>query len=113
MRSILIALALVLVPGVAVAGNVLGPHTHVDIIARNDTDEYVMIYEGLSPGRITLRGDGSSDLDCYLYEGDRLAVKDDDATDTCFLSWFQVSSGKVRLRIKNRGAANRYRLETN
>jgi len=113
MRSLFIALAILLVPGVAFAGNVLGPHTHVDIVKRNDTDQYVMVYEGLAPGRITVRGDGSSDLDCYLYENGREVLKDDDATDTCFLSWFQVTAGKVTLKIRNRGAANMYRLETN
>jgi len=113
MRSFFITLAILLVPGVAIAGRMGGPVTHVDVVKRDATDSYVMIFEGLSSGRITVRGDGSSDLDCSLWENGHQVLADNDNTDTCFLSWFQVSSGKVTLKIKNFGAPNMYRVETN
>ena len=68
-----------------------------------------------SPASITVDGNNSTDLDCYVYdENDNLLDSDVDSTDNCVLGWTPAWTGPVRLEIHNLGSvANSYRLRTN
>jgi len=55
---------------------------------------------------IVVRGDGSSDLDVYLYdENENVVAFDDDATDLCILQAKPRRTGSFTLVIRNRGVA--------
>ncbi len=110
----LIALGM-LVPGVALGGAVGGPQGKRDTVLGNSSDNYVLVFEGRETARINVRGDGSSDLDCYVYDNKGgLVASDDDSTDVCVLVWTPAWTGKFKLKITNRGDnPNEYTVQTN
>jgi hypothetical protein len=56
---------------------------------------------------VVVRGDGSTDLDCFLYDAaGRLVSSDTDATDVCVLPAPTV--GVHRLAIRNLGSVSNY-----
>lgn len=81
-------------PGISSAHESIAPHA---------TNVYRL---SLEPGVVTtidVRGSGSSDLDCYVGEGDRIAAKDDSASDLCTLTFTPSDTGKIVVRVVNRG----------
>lgn len=106
---------LLLVPSLALGGAVGGPRHSRDTVLGKETDSYVIVFEGKEPANVTVRGDGSTDLDCYVTDsGGHEVVKDDDDTDTCLLQWTPAWTGKFKIRIVNRGSVpNEYRVNTN
>lgn len=62
-----------------------------------------------------VRGDGDTDLDCYVYDGmERIVALDDDFTDYCVLNWVPSKQQQYRIVIVNRGDVyNRYAFWTN
>jgi hypothetical protein len=56
------------------------------------------------PAAVTIRGDGDTDLDLYVYNrfGQLVAV-DDDGTDHCIVRWVPASTGMVTIRLVNLG----------
>jgi hypothetical protein len=79
------------------------------------TDVYTMVFEAERLARVTVNGDGSTDLDCYAYDGNGNLVESDvDGTDMCVLSWTPAWEGKFKINIKNRGKIpNIYTISTN
>jgi hypothetical protein len=62
----------------------------------------------VSGWRVTVRGDGDTDLDCYLGKNGRLIAADDDATDYCVLDTRGVA-GPYTLYVRNLGGVyNQY-----
>ena len=60
------------------------------------------LYVGVNDNYVTVRGDGSTDLDCWIYGDDgRLVDSDTDNTDYCVLETPGI--GVHRLVIKNYG----------
>ncbi|AHG93339.1 hypothetical protein J421_5804 (plasmid) [Gemmatirosa kalamazoonensis] len=55
-----------------------------------------------SGGRVTVRGDGDTDLDCYLVKNGQVIATDDDATDYCILDTHGYA-GPYALIVKNWG----------
>lgn len=114
LSSIMVGVALVLSAGAALAGQVGGPKTHVDIVAAFQTDVYDLKFWGEKPARILVNGDGDSDLDCIvLDQGGHPVAVDSDNTDACVLNWTPAWTGMFKLKIVNRGGANRYVVSTN
>ena len=117
MRNILALLALptVLVAGSAYAGNVRGPQSTVDGVDPHGTDVYTMVFEAEQKAQVVVSGDGSTDLDCYVYDGNGNLLKSDtDSTDTCVLTWIPKWEGKFQVKIRNHGdIINIYRISTN
>jgi hypothetical protein len=63
--------------------------------------------------RIVVRGDGSSDLDAYLYdENGNLVAFDDDSTDLCLLNIVPRWTGSFTLVIRNRGSRANFFIAT-
>ena len=61
------------------------------------------LYIGVNDNYVTVTGDGSTDLDCWIFDGDgNLVDSDTDNTDDCVLSTPGI--GQHRLVIKNFGS---------
>lgn len=61
------------------------------------------IYIGEYDNYVTVRGDGDTDLDCWIYDANnRLVDSDTDNTDYCVLETPGI--GMHRLRVKNYGS---------
>lgn len=96
-------------------GAVGGPKENVDRVLSHSTDTYRLSFRGDEEAYVTVRGDGDTDLDCYVYdEYDNLIVKDDDHTDFCILRWNPRWTGPFTIKIRNLGDVyNQYRIVTN
>lgn len=118
MNKIFLMVALTVAASVAsddaLAGQVGGPKTHVDIVAAFQTDVYNLKFYGKQIARILVNGDGDSDLDCVVLDGGGHVVDSDtDSTDACVLNWTPAWTGPFTLKIVNHGGANRYVVITN
>jgi hypothetical protein len=98
-RRVFVALlALTTLAGLAQAGTTL-IRGRVFAFSRNVHSLYV----GVNDNFVVVDGDGSTDLDCWLYDSDGWLVSSDtDATDTCVLS--APGIGTHRVSIRNRGS---------
>jgi hypothetical protein len=102
--------------GATARGALGGPQgPHYDRVLAGATDTYRITFRGGEPAAIRVRGDGDTDLDCYVYDQNgRLVAVDDDTTDYCVLNWYPGSTGTHRLEIRNlRDVYNAYVLTTN
>lgn len=119
MKKNLIALLVMgtlgMVPTQALAGAVAGPVHHRDTVSPNSTDVFTIVFEGAQRANIRIKGDHSSDLDCFVYDSNGYEIDSDvDFTDYCVLSWTTGWTGKYRVKIRNRGNSyNEYHLTTN
>ena len=96
-------------------GRVGGPTVHDDLVKANTTDVYNITFRGGEYARITVNGDGDTDLDLYVYdENGNLIDSDTDRTDYCVATFTPKWTGTFKVKIKNLGNVyNRYRLTTN
>jgi hypothetical protein len=96
-------------------GRVGGPARHVDRVLAYTTDTYQIPFRGGRRAAIGVRGDGDTDLDCYVYDQNgNLVDSATDYSDTCLLEWYPRWTGNFYLRIKNRGGIyNQYQLLSN
>lgn len=78
-------------------------------------DTFTVTFLGGEVARITVRGDGCSDLDLYVYdENGNLIGQDLGYSDSAMVSWIPRWTGPFVVVVKNRGArANLYRIATN
>lgn len=97
------------------AGAVGGPKRVRDTVMAHHQDSYVVVFEGKDLAIVRVSGDGSSDLDCMVYDnGGNLIKEDSDSTDQCVLIWEPAWTGKFKIVIRNTGTtANEYTLSTN
>lgn len=97
-------------------GRVGGPGSLVTRVSARDTDRVSLgNFRGGEYGRIEVRGDGDTDLDCFVYdEHNNLIDSDTDYTDICFLSFTPQWTGTFRLEVRNLGSVwNEYTIVTN
>jgi hypothetical protein len=82
-KFILAAVAAVMgVGGVGLAGAVGGPRADTTRVNARATNQYTISFRGGEAARITVAGDGDTDLDLYVYdEFGNLVASDDDLTD--------------------------------
>ena len=97
------------------AGAVGGPKHARDTVMAHRSDSFVTVFEGKSLAIVRVSGDGSTDLDCMVYDnGGHLVADDQDATDQCVLMWEPAWTGKFKIIVRNMGnTANEYELNTN
>lgn len=108
--------AIFIVAWPAFGGQVGGSRTIRDTVMPNQTDEYNnMVFEKGEEAFIRVRGDGSSDIDCFVYDNKGgLITSDTDSTDLCILRWTPAWTGKFKLKIQNLGSKpNEYEITTN
>lgn len=96
-------------------GAVNGPSYTVEKVNANSTDTYQLRFVAGYLAEILVSGDGDTDLDIYVYDGNgNLIAQDTDYTDDCYVSWVPAWTGRIILKIVNRGSVyNRYVLLTN
>lgn len=102
------------VPESASRGATTGPGIHRSSIRANSSDTYPnqWTFRGMESARMVIAGDGDTDLDCYVYDGNgNLIDYDDDGTDRCVLAWTPRREGPFSLKIVNNGGTyNRYAI---
>jgi hypothetical protein len=103
--SIVVGVAALLVGSTMVeAGPVPPKRPTVERVAAGATDVYTVTFRGGERATVTVRGDGDTDLDLYVYdENGNLIVKDDDHTDNCVVSFTPKWTGPFKIRVVNRG----------
>lgn len=103
--ALLTALALVMLAGTAGAA-AFARNGYLRAGGQNTHNLYV----GMHDNWLTVRGDGRSDLDCWVYDEDGSFVDSDvDETDYCILKTPGI--GQHRLVVKNQGSRpNSYAL---
>lgn len=76
---------------------------------------FTVTFLGGARARIMVQGDGSSDLDLFVYdENGNLIAQDLGYSDSAAVSWTPRWTGPFLVVVKNRGAcANLYRIATN
>jgi hypothetical protein len=90
-------------------------HLHSDVVRAHSTDVYHMTFVGHEWEVLVVSGDGSTDLDLYVYdENGNLIAKDEDDTDDCVVRFIPRWTGDFTVKVMNRGGySNRYTLGTN
>lgn len=108
-------LAVLALASTTMAGEVRGPRYANDTVPAEDSVFYNFVFEGGYRSLIEVKGDGDTDLDCYLRDSaGNTVAKDTDSTDHCILTNIPRWTGSFRLEIRNLGSVyNRYHLQTN
>jgi hypothetical protein len=90
-------------------------HLHSDVVRGLSTDVYHMTFVGGEWELLAVSGDGSTDIDLYVYdENNNLVAKDDDNTDECRVRFIPRWTGNFTVLVVNRGRyANKYTLGSN
>ncbi|MBA2340994.1 MAG: pre-peptidase C-terminal domain-containing protein [Pyrinomonadaceae bacterium] len=101
-------------PGFA-KGAVGGAKTTDTSVKPRGTDVFTVKFEGNAYSRVTVSGDGDTDLDLYVFDANNnLVGKDDDNSDDCIVEWTPKWTGLFTIKVVNRGnVENVYHLETN
>jgi hypothetical protein len=101
--------------GVATLSKVGGPFRREDQVSPRTTDVYVLIFRGDELARVSVQGNGMSDLDLYVYdENGSEIVKDTSRMDKCLAEWTPRRTGAFRIKVVNLGTIpNKYILITN
>src|SRR6478752_3301712 len=77
---------------------------HFDVVLPYRTDVYRLTFVGGEAAMIDVEGDGSTDLDCRVYDANGNLVDSDlDGTDYCVLRWVPRRTGTFRLEVRNLG----------
>ncbi|HYP25962.1 MAG TPA: hypothetical protein VE262_04515 [Blastocatellia bacterium] len=100
-------------PGLA--GAVGGRQYNTYRLYGNSYNNFGVTFRGGEIARVYVNGDGSTDLDLYIYDQyGRLIVYDNDYSDSCFVKWFPIYTGTFTIQVVNRGGyCNIYRISTN
>lgn len=85
------------------------------IVVAGGTNTYHIEFYGKETASVRIRGDGDTDLDCYVYNSSgTLVALDNDRTDFCVLDWYPQYTGPYRIVIRNLGSVyNAYQIVTN
>jgi len=96
-------------------GRVGGPGYVVDKVNGEEANMYAVEFTGGDAAEAAVVGDGSTDLDLYIFDEDgNLIVMDEDAGDECYVIWKPRSTGVFVITVLNRGSSyNEFALVTN
>ena len=111
LRPRMFVLTGVLIVVAAAAAPAIAQFIRFDRILAYDTDIW-RVWAPAGQTRVTVDGDGDTDLDCWVYDrfGNQLG-HDTDGTDLCIIGFRNPSSGNLTVRIRNLGGVyNDYRL---
>ncbi|MCI0485988.1 MAG: hypothetical protein L0229_05260 [Blastocatellia bacterium] len=99
----------------AYAGAVGGSRYGQYSIRPSGTHTFQIAFRGGEYAKVVVDGDGSTDLDVYIYDrwGRRVAF-DDDYLDYCYTEWYVGRTAVYTIKVVNRGGYfNYYELATN
>jgi hypothetical protein len=113
LAAVLIIAGLIFAASVSTSAQNL--HLHTDVVRAYSTDVYHMAFVGREWEVLVVSGDGSTDLDLYVYdENNNLIASDEDDADDCVVRFIPRWTGNFTVKVVNRGKyANRYTLGTN
>ena len=75
-------------------------------IGRDMEQSYDVVLREKEVSVFSIKGDGRSDLDCFIFDEQKIAiVKDEDEGDVCYLTVTPKWSGHFFFVVKNRGPA--------
>jgi hypothetical protein len=96
---------------VGAAAPVLAQFVRIDRVPAFDTNTWY-VWAAAGQRRVTVEGDGDTDLDCWVYDRyGNLLGRDVDDTDLCIIDFRHRSAGDLTIRIRNLGSVyNQYRL---
>lgn len=96
-------------------GAVGGAKRNLEQVKAKATDFYKVDFKGGEQGIVIISGDGSTDLDLYIYdEKGNLVASDTDGMDDCNVRFYPKWTGTFQIRVKNLGKVyNRYAMVTN
>lgn len=96
-------------------GRVAGVWKHCDRVEPDRVDRYEIEFESGELAEILVEGDGSTDLDCYVFNSSGSVIDSRaDHFDTCLLAWLPGDTLGFAIEIENLGgSANEYCLLTN
>lgn len=118
-RSIITSLVVIastlFVSSTSMAGDARGSQYWAGLVPARDYVDILLILNGKEQTTVTVRGDGDTDLDCFIYdENGNEADRDVDDTDRCVLQVRPRWTGKFSVRIRNQGGiSNRAVMVTN
>jgi hypothetical protein len=101
--------------GFAHSGAQGGPKQTRDTVTARSSDNFIITFVKDRRATIHVSGDGSTDLDCDLYDsGGHLILFDNNPTDECHFAWEPLWTGKFKVVIRNLGSHdNEYSIQTN
>lgn len=118
-RTILFAtmtgIAMFAAASTANAGACGGPIRKQDAVCAYSTDTYTIRFHAGELARVTVEGDGDTQLDLYVYdENGNLIDSDVGPGDDCVATFRPKWTGVFKIKIVNRGRVyNQYWLRTN
>ena len=100
--------------GTATRGALGGPKEGMEVVAARSTDSYKLAFRAGEPATVFVSGDGSTDLDMYVYdENGNLIDYDEGNSDDCLIRWNPKWTGSFIIKIRNLGNVwNRYAIVT-
>ena len=108
--SLIPALALALVafasvaPPPAHAGATYSSGVYTATVLGHDTNEYSFTFDGGAFASVSISGDGSTDLDLYVYDEDgNLIASNTNSIDDASVSWVPIWTGQFTIHVVNRG----------
>lgn len=73
-------------------------------VKANTTVTWEYTFRANTEAKVTVNGDGDTDIDVFIYdENGNLITKDDDTTDYCICRWTPKWTGKFTIKVKNLG----------
>src|SRR5687767_6909388 len=95
------------------AGRERGPSRTVEVVYGHDADVYNIRFRGGEFASIRLVGDGSTDLDVYVYDScGRLVASSCGPCDSEIARWYVPCSDTYRIRVRNYGSCDNYYVLT-
>jgi hypothetical protein len=97
------------------AGATNGAQRGHEVVLPRGTTSYHLKFDVGDQALVSIRGDGSTDLDFYVYDSSgNLVAWDEDATDFTLLAWTPRWTGYFDIKIVNRGnQENLFNMLTN
>ena len=90
----------------------VGSTSTVESVKAYDIDQYQQRFIGNYDAGVWISGDGSTDLDLYIYDGNgNLVCRSEASGDDEYCVWKPIWTGSFTIRIKNRGSVwNQYTI---
>jgi hypothetical protein len=96
-------------------GRVPGPLKRLDSVLSHSTDVYRWTFRGGEHAAVGVVGDGDTDIDLYVYDGNGNYIgSDTDITSQCLVEWTPRWTGTFIIMVKNLGSVySDYLIVTN
>jgi hypothetical protein len=92
-----------------------GPKQGLETVAALGRVSYIIPFTAGQLAQVYVSGDGTTDLDLFIYDSNgNLVTYDDDYGDECLARWIPARTGQFTIVVKNLGRVwNRYYIMTN